>query len=563
MKNLDGSGRALRRLWRWLAMAVLAPALAYGAYRAFHKTKGHAEPEETFVPRPLQPAPRCEQRTGPGLAPRPVCIAPWKDDRCIICNYKIVQEVDLRSGATKTLTPDARVAVWEPTGVCAREREGLVFVANYNGHDVLEMRRVKDCLELVRHYTHPEMRSPENVAVSADGLLVGVADYDGDRLLVFRRDGSLAWSHPAGQAHGVAFGPDFVVVSSLRDRLMRKLDLSGNLLCQAGAPGWGDNRYLWPTCVAFHAGRVHVSDAHTGKISVLDDALHTLDWFGGNGPGAGLLNMPYGIAGGAGRLLVCDTFGDRVLELDNDSRCTRILARRTQPLPWEGGPAAGGVTRRGYTETTPSCRVATPAAVQGAWHASYFGYTTSGARHTRYLRFPSFGSLFNEEIYPYFCWCQTAVVADRSFLLLGHSQGTHVLVMDELGRCRVVDARECLWQRDGILYTSAGAALDPVRLVAEALRAFAEHDRLRQLGVDYVDALQRAYWPALSRADFMGRLESSFTTEPGRAFWTRWRQAGSPDDRQAAARDFDAAVARERTVCLQEIFLRHMLTGPD
>jgi hypothetical protein len=548
-----------RKAWHWLALVLLLPALAFGAYRALHKTRHEWAPEEVFLPRPLRPASRCEQTTLSGLAPHPVCITPWTKTRFLLCNYKIIQEVDLHAGTTTTLTPAEPPTVWQPTGVCACLAEGLVFVANYNGHDVLEMRRVQDRLVLVRRYTDSEMRSPENVALSADGQLVGVADYDGDRLLVFRRDGSLAWSCEVGQAHGVAFGPGFVVVTSLRDRAICKLDLSGNLLCRRGTPGWGDSKYLWPTCVAVLEGRVVVSDAHTGKISILDDGLGTLDWLGGNGPGAGLFNMPYGITGSASRLIVCDTFKDRIVLLDEDHRCARIVARRAEPLRWDVGLATRAVTRRGYVEVDASCEVAGPPPLGGAWHADYGGYTMGSERRPPSLRYPLFESLFNAQIFPYFCWCQTTLAAGRPYLLLGHSQDTHLLIVDAAGRCRDVDVHECLWRTDDGLRTNAGMLFDPAPFVDSTARLFAEHDRLLCEGADPVDALQRVYWPALSRAALLAQLERAFMTEAGKTFWKRWRGAGTAEDRQAAARNFDTAHSRERSICLQEVFLRNML----
>src|SRR5262249_24615900 len=152
-----------------------------------------------------------------------------KNERYLCCNYKVLQEVDLRTGDVRTLTPSPTPDIWEPTGLFPLPEQERVLVANYHGRDVLEMVRDGDQLQTIQRYTHPGMRSPENVAVTADGTRVAVADYDGDRLWLFERSGKLAWSREIGQAHGVAFGPDYVVVSSLRDRRISRFDLAGNL----------------------------------------------------------------------------------------------------------------------------------------------------------------------------------------------------------------------------------------------------------------------------------------------------------------------------------------------
>lgn len=74
---------------------------------------------------------------------------------------------------------------WVPTGLSCVQEDNAVLVANYFGHNVLEFRLVDERLELQCSYECAGMKSPEGVAVSRDGRLVGVADYDGNRLWVF------------------------------------------------------------------------------------------------------------------------------------------------------------------------------------------------------------------------------------------------------------------------------------------------------------------------------------------------------------------------------------------
>jgi hypothetical protein len=536
-----------RIIWLLVGLAVAGAGTAI----ALRPRKLPKAQTEDVLRRPLRPAADFAVVPLPSDYPgTAVSASHWDGDRYLVCNYNLLQEIDTRTGAVTRISPPTGLSVWNPTGVWASPAEGRVFIANYTGHDVLECSRTGDALALVRRYVHAEMQSPENVALSADGQLVGAADYDGNRLWMFRRDGSLAWERPVPLAHGVAFGPDFVVATSLLDRTVVKYDLAGREQARTGSLGWGDGKYLWPTCVFHQADRLYVTDAHTGRLTALDFDLKPFDWNGGNGPGAGLFNMPYAVAGRARELVVCDTFKDRLLVLDDAFRCQRVLTRDPAPLVWDLPVPAE--RRNGYTSVSDPCPVELPGVRGRPWYPIYDGYHLGDGRRRGIARFPVSGSLFNQRGFPYFCWC----VRRDGYLILGHQVGKSVLVADGRGRACPVDVGEVLWPDGDRFRTNAGRAYDIAPHLAAAARQFAEHDRLLAAGTEPVEAARQSFWPTRSPAEFREAIGRMFISPTGATFWAQWSQ-----DPAAAVRGFDDAnVAKEpEELWLQELFLRNIL----
>jgi hypothetical protein len=537
------------------AFAVFFPVLAVVGHGVLQRSR-HVE---TLEQRPVHALPDCQQLPNPTLLSRPVSIARWAEHRYLICNYLEVQEVDTQTGEVCTLAPEPRPEVWNPTGLHVRADDHLVLIANYQGHDVLVMRREGERLRAVQRIVHEGMRSPESVAVSDDGRLIGVADYDGNRLWLFRRDGTLAWSRELGMAHGVAFGPTFVVASGLAERTVVKFDLEGNVHVRAGSLGVSAGKYLWPTCVAVHGEHILVSDAHTGHVTYLDGDLNVVDWFGGNGPGAGLFNMPYAVAASSDGLALCDTFKDRLLVLDESHHCRRVVTRKDAPLNWDAAPEEHRV-RDGYVNLSVNLPVALPGLPQEVWNPGYERFWLSRRTPVKCVSFPEAGSLFNPSEPPYFCWCTTADGADGPYLLLGHSQGRVLLIVDQHGRCCTQDAGQCLWLVEGTLRTNAGDVFDSVPLVRAAAAAFELHDRCLRDGEDPTEAARRAFWPHQSAEAFRQACARTLTSSAGKAFWRQWLTARTNAERREAAAEFDAAMAAGHDCLpLQELLLRNVL----
>ncbi|MBV9752136.1 MAG: beta-propeller fold lactonase family protein [Hyphomicrobiales bacterium] len=193
------------------------------------------------------------------------------------------------------------------------------FLANYLGNDVLVLQIASDrkSLSLASRITTPETRSPENIALSADGRFIAIANYDGNSVQLFdRHTDALLWSARLANAHGVVFYCDSLVATGLGRSTVVRYGLDGRVRAQEGSVGWGGDQYLWPTGVGTDGQHIFVSDAHTGKIRTLGSDLCEIATVGANGSGIGLFNMPYGITPTESGAWIADTFKQRLLKVD-------------------------------------------------------------------------------------------------------------------------------------------------------------------------------------------------------------------------------------------------------
>jgi DNA-binding beta-propeller fold protein YncE len=263
----------------------------------------------------------------------PVNIAPYRGKKFFVTAYTAIFLVDLELGTTKILPKPSQVETWNPTGVQYNSNTDLLYVANYSGRNVLVLRLADNQLELEVEITHTDLRSPEGIAVTESGDAIAVADYDGNSLSLFESDGQFKWSKPVANAHGVCFSHDEteVLVTSLKDRCISKFAKAGKLLQTNGSQGWGRDSYLWPTSIAkLNGNKYLVCDAHTGQLSVLNDQLEELETIGGNGPGAGLFNMPYHAILVGDEIVVADAYKHRIVAFNTS---TRQISRA---LYWKG-----------------------------------------------------------------------------------------------------------------------------------------------------------------------------------------------------------------------------------
>jgi hypothetical protein len=510
-----------------------------------------------FTPRPFPVAGPCRMITNPDLPVKPVSIWHWSGDEFLVCNYLNVYLVNAATGSAVVLEKPPDVSTWVPTGVCADPNSGHILVANYNGHDVLEMVPEGGRLKLVNRYTHPDMHSPETVCLTQDGTRFAVADYDGDAVFFFARGGKMLWRREARLAHGLCIVGEVVYATSLRDRTLLKFDTAGNLLAKAGKLGWGDNKYLWPVGMAAAGDDIVVCDAHTGKISFLTPSLAVTKWFGGNGPRFDLFNMPFCACVHDGKMLVGDAFKHRILVIEQGT-CTAALSH--DPVP-EGRPAAPPRDKHylAYVNQASDTRVTIPGLTASSWHDAYAGYVRADTAGQLY--YPRWGTLFAPagSIQPYFCWSTYRTRHGSPLLLLGHSQGVFALVVDQDGRATPV-AGGYLWPEAGELVDNYGAARDLDGLLDVALRRFRRQDTLLRHGTDPLEAVRLAYWPSEDGAGFAARVRHVFVTRPGKRFFAAFERDQTPEGLREARDAFRQALAREGEVELQEIFLVNMLT---
>lgn len=239
-------------------------------------------------------------------------------NQLIFCNYATLYLMDLTTGITKILEKPKNVEVWVPTGVKWCPDNKRLYLANYLGKDILVLKfDEQDQLSLVKRYVDEELIGPENIDVIEKGKLFVVSDFDSSKVILFNESGKI-WSHKIGNAHGISFSKDkkFIYASGLSPAKLYKFDLQGNLINKIGKPDWWKDGYLWPTSVAVSDKNIIVSDAHTGKITFVDESLNFQKSIGGNGLGITLFNMPYGIIVNDNFLFVTDTFKGRILKID-------------------------------------------------------------------------------------------------------------------------------------------------------------------------------------------------------------------------------------------------------
>ncbi len=261
-------------------------------------------------------------------------IVRYEEDKFLICHYRNLQILDWNSGQVTELEPlgldsceilgtldetlDMAQDSWNPTGLCFDQETGKLYVANYNGHNILIGTISSDNKFNVEQMIVSEgLISPENVALSDDGTRIAVADYDGNALFLFKSNGELLWKREVLLAHGVEISGDAVYCTSLQTREIIKFDWDGNELCRVGhLANHGVNAYMWPVALELFGNRLLVSDAHTGMITLLDKDLNYISAIGTNGPYLTNWDYPYAVLAEEDALYVTDTFKNRVVQLN-------------------------------------------------------------------------------------------------------------------------------------------------------------------------------------------------------------------------------------------------------
>lgn len=249
-----------------------------------------------------------------------VCsVATWNQNSILVANYLNIIHINLETGEIKVLDKPLGIDKWYPTGLKWHKETQRLYVANYLGHDILILKLSEDKLVLDKRIIDNELDGPENIDVTDDGSLISVADFNNNKLIVFNKNGKKLWSADIGRAHGVAFSSDQknIFVSGLYPAKVYKFSIDGQLINEIGKPCFGKDGFLWPTSITTRGKYIYISDAHTGKITQLDNDLHSIKTYGGNGLGGNLFNMPYGIAFlNDNDVIVADTFKGRLLVLD-------------------------------------------------------------------------------------------------------------------------------------------------------------------------------------------------------------------------------------------------------
>ena len=206
---------------------------------------------------------------------------------------------------------------WNPTGLFYHQQSQTLYIANYNGHNILIGTVSDDEFIAEKMIVAPGLVSPENVAVNVAGTRIAVADYDGNALFLFDGTGNLLWKQEVPLAHGVEISEDSVYCTSLQNREVIQFSYEGTELNRVGhLANQGVNAYMWPVSLELYHGQLLVSDAHTGMLTLLDDELNYISAIGSNGPYMTNFSYPYAVLAEENALYITDTFKSRVLQLD-------------------------------------------------------------------------------------------------------------------------------------------------------------------------------------------------------------------------------------------------------
>jgi hypothetical protein len=537
------------------------------------------------------------REVGTGQVPAidmPCGVVPVAPGKVYLCNYSSLYLIDLDRGTVETIAPPPGTIPWVPTGLAYDEPRKLLYVANYTGKNILAFKVKKGFgLELVRDYRDPRLVTPESVAVSKDGTLLAVADYDGQGVLLLHKNGQQLWFASIGLGHGVAFFDDdrHVVASSLATRQLCKLETAtGTLVCKVGSMGWGKDGYLWPVCVAANGPQeLLTSDAHTGKITFLSPDLHTIRSLGGNGPDDTFFNMPYAVHSlPGGKLLVTDTLRPRLVQIDQASGAVdKILylhrgylqdcyslpgstlgkASKSSlpqiPLRLFRDPAAAplGLGYDGYMNRQKIVTLKLPLlgnTYPTRWREGYCELIDADSgKHQAGIEMSTSTLLYTASLY-YFVFGHNPRQGEREYTILWSQSCSTVLCIRD-GMAVPLSLKIDLWPAGDDL-SDHGRIIRASDLVRAAEAKIGLYERLlKEEQVEPLEAARQALFPGRDGPAFLAAVTGTFKSEPGKAFLRAYLNAKDNGERLRAAEAYGAALAARPWISLPEVFLAHTL----
>jgi DNA-binding beta-propeller fold protein YncE len=589
------------------------------AERAAAKTEWSSTPSpgttpDLFAPRPVPLAPDCAAFPiyRPDKMARainmtyPVNIVNREGQQFYVCNYRQLFLIDLgQQRGWEISPPEGLSSAWVPTGLFYQPATRKLYVANYTAHNVLVLDASdKAKVKLLQAISHPEMKGPEGVAVTDDGRFIAVADYDGQATFLFDSYGHKRWKHSAPSCHGVAIlrtadGRRFVLSTSLAEASILKLDFDGRLVKKVANPGWQQHGYVYPTAIMTRAdGLIAVTDAFRGQISYLDEDLGVYGVLGGNGPGPTLFNNPYGSCwnGGGDRLLVADTFKDRLVEISQKTRLITAVYPLVDPADRKAFTARGLVRdceldglahgldagvlgglvmaapfgsshvlvrrqdnyyvdpRETFTLPLPHFTAATGKRLGTAWHCGIHGVACA-ARHEANAWSIGMTGLLTDYAFR-FIYARNYDHEGEKYLVLSSPQSADVLVC---GRGVTIPLP---LHKDSWLVGDTLVGVDyvvPMRRLVEVgaarIKAFLE----QPAGMAPLEAIRAGIFPKWTRdqlrAAFVGAMRSPAGHKLAQESWA----AQDAEGQRAAAQRYLAACAREDSLQLAEIFMAEMM----
>lgn len=372
-------------------------------------------------------------------------ITAYSDDKYLICNYEKVFLTKMNSeiaDLNELAKPD-EVKIWNPTGVFYDKVKGILYVANYNGHNIVKCSIDENTkkLKYLGEINDKNMVSPENVSVDENGNNIAVADYDGNNVLYFNSKGELLWKIEIKLAHGVAVRNNYIYATSLNDRQIIKIDSRGNIIAKIGTMGLNENEYLWPTSIDISKDNtIMVTDAHAGKISFFKTDLTFIESIGCNGPGVNNFNYPYSSIFVNNKIIVADTFKARVLELDGKTK--NVLnqycfsdTNNTQKVQMENN--INESSKNPYTYRAIKLNVEpeifNPLIDKNLEVFSGFNsidVVTKNQESVTQFEIDSPGANYSNKLHWYMTWCTKIEREDRSYYIIASPQHSQNIVID-------------------------------------------------------------------------------------------------------------------------------------
>jgi hypothetical protein len=381
----------------------------------------------------------------------------------------------------------ARPAVnaWSPSGLAFHD--GQLYIANGDSRDVLVVRLVDDRMDLVRRIAGAAAGTAQSVAVGADGS-VAVTDPGSGALNQFGPDGALRWRMQIAGAYGVTESGGSIFASSRDEHDVRKIDGAGNVLKVAGALGTSAGRFVQPIGLADMGDRIAVTDAVTGRITVLDHDLGVIEQAGGTGPGLDALDRPSATLALTDGYLIVDTNKDRVLRTGRDWTVTEQIALGDRVAAGRLRPAVLATDARPFTyDGLPGVDVASALRLRPAldFVGSYNGLDHFGSdgRHV-HLDFsdPQLGQTG-------LTWAQRV----GSYVVVGSPQNPSLEVIDPAtGMFTYVPVGVDQWWRPGVLLGTDNVRRPLADVIRPAGRTFARARQLQATGVSCQDAFSSA-----------------------------------------------------------------------
>jgi DNA-binding beta-propeller fold protein YncE len=290
-------------------------------------------------------------------------------------------------------------------------------------------------------------------------------------------------------AHGLAAAGGRLYVSSLADGKIRELEQSnGSVARIAGGLGVSKGRYLWPVGLTADGGRVLVTDAHNGAITILNGDLQVQSRVGANGPGLDAFNFPFATLPVSGGYLIVDSFRYRLARTDRSWTLQDQLALGTAvPVGRQRPTVIGSDAQPNTYRMLPGVdlpaelglrkRLAFVGGLNGLDHV-----TANGTVQHVDVVDPQFGSTS-------ITWAQTV----ESYIVIGSCQGSTLEVIDPAtGMFTFVTVGGDTWWRAGELLLSVNLRRTLSAAIAPAVTAFAQAKLLLARGVSRADAFNQA-----------------------------------------------------------------------